>query len=132
MPWLRISVREHHRGPIYDGRAARAASDWADEIEEQGADWALDQVRSHFHKSFKAPTGYYESHVHVSNVGGSAVVNDGGTIAYGPWLEGVGSRNNTTRFKGYHSFRKAASALDRRIEEMGERLMDHRYIRRME
>lgn len=32
---------------------------------------------------------------------------------YGPWLEGVGSRNDTTRFKGYHSFRRAGQELDR-------------------
>lgn len=32
---------------------------------------------------------------------------------YGPWLEGTGSRNQTTRFKGYHSFRLAGQVLDR-------------------
>lgn len=132
MPWLRIDVRERHTGPIYDGRAARAARDFTDEIEDEGAEWALGQVKDHFHTSFKAPTGYYESNVRVSSVGGSEVVNDGGTIAYGPWLEGVGSRNNTTRFKGYHAFRQAASALDRRFEQMGDELLRHRYIRRME
>lgn len=30
---------------------------------------------------------------------------------YGPWLEGTGSRNLTTRFKGYHSFRLAAQIM---------------------
>jgi hypothetical protein len=38
------------------------------------------------------------------------VVTDGGVI-YGPWLEGTGSRNKTTRFKGYWSFRTAAQSL---------------------
>lgn len=32
---------------------------------------------------------------------------------YGPWLEGTGSRNETTRFKGYHGFRRAGQELDR-------------------
>ena len=31
---------------------------------------------------------------------------------YGPWLEGTGSRNETTRFKGYHSFRLASRELE--------------------
>ena len=31
---------------------------------------------------------------------------------YGPWLEGTGSRNDTTRFHGYHGMRMAAQALD--------------------
>jgi hypothetical protein len=31
---------------------------------------------------------------------------------YGPWLEGVGSRNfPVTRFRGYHAFRVAAQEL---------------------
>ena len=29
---------------------------------------------------------------------------DDGNVVYGPWLEGTSSRNQTTRFKGYHSF----------------------------
>jgi hypothetical protein len=31
--------------------------------------------------------------------------------SYGPWLEGTGSRNDTTRFKGYHGFRIATQEL---------------------
>lgn len=31
---------------------------------------------------------------------------------YGPWLEGTGSRNETTRFKGYFSFRIATQELN--------------------
>lgn len=32
-------------------------------------------------------------------------------VIYGPWLEGTGSRNRTTRFKGYFTFRKVASRI---------------------
>jgi len=34
-------------------------------------------------------------------------------VIYGAWIEGVSDRNRTTRFKGYHMFRKAAQALER-------------------
>jgi len=44
----------------------------------------------------------------------NALITDGGCI-YGPWLEGVGSRNATTRFKGYASFRKTAQWLQKEI-----------------
>jgi len=131
MASFRIRVREHHSGPIYNGQAARAINDFQDEIEEDGAEYALRHIKGTFHASFKAPTGYYESHIRITNMGGDPVVNDGGTIAYGPWLEGVGSRNSTTRFKGYHAFRKATSALDRRFEEMGDHLLRRRYLRRI-
>ena len=39
-----------------------------------------------------------------------AIIWDSGVV-YGPWLEGVGSRNETSRFKGYRMFRKANNAL---------------------
>jgi len=39
-------------------------------------------------------------------------IHDSGVV-YGPWLEGTSRRNNTTRFKGYRSFRNTKSWLDR-------------------
>jgi len=132
---LSINVRTADAsGPIFDGRAARAFSDFEDELEEEAADWTLDHIKGTFHSHFKQPTGYYESNVRVHNTAGGLEVWDGGLAGpvYGPWLEGVGSRNNTTRFKGYHAFRKAAQALDARIVGMGNRLMRNRYLRRLE
>ena len=35
-------------------------------------------------------------------------------VIYGPWLEGVSSRNETTRFKGYAMFRNAKQQLERK------------------
>lgn len=40
--------------------------------------------------------------------------------AYGPWLEGHGSRNATTRFKGYFGFERAASELDQQAQGIVE------------
>ncbi|MER7234024.1 hypothetical protein ABT348_24115 [Streptomyces olivaceus] len=128
---MRISTRVTSHGPIFDGRAQRAVRGYIDDLEEEGAEWALDHVRATFHAQFKSPTGYYESHVRVRQEAGGPVVTDGGRIEYGPWLEGVGSRNGTTRFKGYRAFRRAAAALERRIEGMGYRLLESRWIRRM-
>ncbi|WP_432129587.1 hypothetical protein [Streptomyces tendae] len=104
---------------------------YVDDLEEEGAEWALDHIQGTFHAQFQEPTGFYESHVRVRQESGGPVVSDGGHIAYGPWLEGVGSRNDTTRFKGYWAFRKAAAALERRIEGLGYRLLESRWIRRM-
>ena len=132
MGMLDLHIATTHRGPIFDGRARRAAADFTDEWEEDLADFALGLIKDSFHMHFKHPTGYYESHVKVRNdMGGHPVVQDGGLIKYGPWLEGVGSRNATTRFKGYHSFRNAAVAEERRANSLGESLLDRRYLRRM-
>ena len=60
-------------------------------------------------------TGHYRRSVHgemQNSMHGR--IHDSGVI-YGPWLEGVGSRNQTTRFKGYHMFRQAKGELERKI-----------------
>lgn len=128
---LRIRANARYNGPMFDARARRAFRDMRDELEEDAAEFALDHIQGTFHTHFRQPTGYYESNVRIKN---SNEVWDGGQAGpvYGPWLEGVGSRNNTTRFKGYHAFRKAADALDRRVEEMGDRLFRLRYRNRLE
>lgn len=128
---LRVRTGMQFDGPIFDFRGRRAFNQFRDELEEESAEFVLDHIQNTFHTHFKNPTGYYESNVRIKS---SNEVWDGGYggPVYGPWLEGVGSRNNTTRFKGYHAFRKAANALDRRIEEMGDRMFRLRYQNRLE
>lgn len=131
-----LSVRTgmQYNGPLFDMRARRVFRDFQQDLEDEAAEFTLDQIKDTFHSHFKAPTGYYESNVRITNMSGSPEVWDGGMAGpkYGPWLEGVGSRNNTTRFKGYHAFRNAAQALDARIEGMGDRIFRLRYRNRLE
>ena len=44
-------------------------------------------------------------------------------VVYGPWLEGVSRRNETTRFKGYHMFRRAGEQLQRTARETLQRFV---------
>lgn len=129
----RLRIRTRTTGPMFDGRAIAAVHDFADDLEEDGAEMALRSIQRTYATNFQAPTGYYESNVHTSRAADGWEVTDGGLSGpvYGPWLEGVGSRNNTTRFKGYHAFRKAAQMLERRIEERGRALLFRNHIRRM-
>jgi len=131
---LRIQTRTTTTGALFDARRCNAIFDeFTDDLEEEGAEWALSHIRSTFHTHFKQPTGYYESNVRIHNTSTGHEVWDGGEAGpvYGPWLEGVGSRNQATRFKGYHAFRKAATALERRVEGMGERLLRRNVIHRL-
>jgi hypothetical protein len=48
--------------------------------------------------------------VRVSGMSGS--ISDGGMI-YGPWLEGLSQRNQSTRFKGYFTFRKTGQDMQK-------------------
>ena len=65
----------------------------------------------------KASGGYYRRNVHgrVSNLNGR--IDDGGVV-YGPWLEGVSRGNETTRFKGYASFRKTSQWLQKNLRKI--------------
>lgn len=130
---LRISTRTTTDGALFDRRAHQIFDEYCEDLEEDGAEWALSHIRGTFATHFRHPTGYYESRVEIHNTSGGLEVWDGGQAGpvYGPWLEGVGSRNASTRFKGYHAFRKAASALERRIESMGERLLRRNVINRL-
>ena len=60
----------------------------------------------------KASTGHYRRSVH-SEIQDSRAVIDDSRVIYGNWLEGTGSRNSSTRFKGYASFRKTTDDLNR-------------------
>ena len=67
----------------------------------------------------KASTGHYRRNLNTMVSGLRGTITDGGVI-YGPWLEGVGSRNATTRFKGYASFRRVGQWMEsqrRRVTE---------------
>ena len=126
-----VSVSVTARGPLFDGRAAQAASDLAeaikDEIAEEGAATVLDFLGD----SLQNPTGYYESQI-TTNLRSNehAIVTDQGVV-YGPWLEGVSSRNDTTRFKGYASFRRATQQVQQEVPAIVRRIVD-RYVRRMQ
>lgn len=129
---LQVSTRVRRTGPLFDGRAHAIMQQFVNELEEEAADEALEDIRTTYHTHFRAPTGYYESNVRIHNVSGHPEVWDGGYAGpvYGPWLEGVGSRNETTRFKGYHAFRIAATKTQIKIERMGYHLFNTQYQHR--
>lgn len=126
-----FGVDIHHHGPLYDGRAAAAAEQFVHAAEEEIADVAVNMVRAELGRVLKHPTGYYESQIQTDRAGAGWEVNDGGVI-YGPWLEGVGSRNApVTRFRGYHTFRRVFQRVDRQAKHIAERVLP-RYLRRMQ
>ena len=56
-------------------------------------------------------TGHYRQSITGEVRPDHSALNTDGGVVYGPWLEGVGSRNDTTRFKGYHTFRQVGDWL---------------------
>jgi hypothetical protein len=116
-----ISIRIH--GPILGGAAPGVIRDLVNDILAEVGGQGLANVQHILDQSIRNPTPYYETQVIVQRVGQDEVVHDRGVV-YGPWLEGVGSRNRTTRFKGYHSFRKAAQELRQQIPALADPIVD--------
>ena len=56
--------------------------------------------------------GYWLSQIRSHAVADHHEVTDSGVI-YGHWLEGIGSRNRTTRFKGYFMWRRTLQSMQR-------------------
>lgn len=77
----------------------------------------------------RASTGHYRSNLTSMVRDLHGLITDGGVI-YGPWLEGVSSRNATTRFKGYASFRRTGQWLQKQVPAVMQRRMA-RLVRRL-
>lgn len=93
-------------GPIFDGRADRAASAYVDEARHEVAKQAKANVSMLLDRYLKHPTPYYETQTHIDWGDPDVVKNR--VKKYGPWLEGTGSRNAPkTRFAGYGHWRQA-------------------------
>lgn len=116
-------------GPIWDGQADVALAAYVRDAVDQVAQQGLAEVHLILDRSIRNPTPYYETQIRIINAGTDRVVNDSDVI-YGPWLEGVDSRNSTTRFKGYFAFRIATQMLQQRSKEIAENVLPP-HLRRM-
>lgn len=119
-------------GPLFNGRAVKIFDDFAKDAEKDIAKETLRSIQRRMHVHFKHPTGHYESNVHISSAGRGTEINDRG-IVYGPWLEGIGSRNAPrTKFRGYHSFRDAAEEIEGRADNIAERTFRTKWLRKLD
>lgn len=110
-------------GPLFDGRAKDWTRDAVARIRRAIASHALDAWQEGMDASFRVNGHVYESFAHVVDGDPEALVNDGwgatNDLPYGPWLEGVGSRNfPVTRFPGYHALRNAYLVTDRAVPDI--------------
>lgn len=137
-------------GPFFDGRAASAAAAATVDIRRTVAREGEQIVFAKFAESIRDNHMVFESRFTIIEASqefsqSSSWRNDGNlvtrtytmpvevldnesvvtneTAVYGPWLEGTGSRNQTTRFKGYWGFRRAAQQLETKAEVIAERVL---------
>lgn len=108
---MQVSI-DFGRSPLFSGQGPDpVVEQWVDGVLDSYATQGLSQVHLLMDQSFRDPTPYYETQVTVDAALHERVVHDRGVV-YGPWLEGVGSRNRATRFKGYFHWRRSKQWLE--------------------
>lgn len=123
------AISQQTRGALFRPGAMRAAfAAMTRQTETAIAEYALWRVKAYNAADFKNPTGRYRSRLHIVRRG-AIEVNDSNSV-YGPWLEGTGSRNASSRFKGYHHWRRAAADVQRAAPRLANAIVA-REIRRL-
>lgn len=128
---ITFEMHARTKGPLTDGRAGRVVEEYRQDLEKVLARRAAQIVVRILKSRIRNPTPYYWNQIRAVPVGGHWEVVDG-NVVYGPWLEGVGSRNApVTRFRGYHAFKLAGQTMDAQAGAIGEQHL-RLYIPRIE
>jgi hypothetical protein len=115
--WFKVEAD----GPFFDGTGPAMLR----EAERQMSNKAAKAVQRHvstigkrnFRYEYAPATYFFENHVEVDRVADGHLVH-ANQVVYGNWLEGTSSRNQTSRFKGYHLFRTATQEVQRRLPDI--------------
>lgn len=101
-------------GPLFKpGQVDDTLKDIQEDIVKRLLDEGKRRVLSTLDASLKHPTGAYRKRITTYGpVQGQGRIHDDRGI-YGPWLNGTGSRNSRSRFKGYGHFKKTQKTLER-------------------
>jgi len=117
-------------GPLFDGRAALAVRDWLDATKREVADMGVRELDAIVMDKTGRGTGHYQSMITTRVVKyNDVLITD--PVIYGPWLEGTSKRNSSTRFKGYHLWRRTRIRLRRDFKDVAQRKLDEYYLARM-
>lgn len=98
-------------GPLFDGVAAAQVPAFIDAAVNEVAKEGAADTQALGWTQWRNPTGFYASNIVAERVSAERARVWDSFVIYGPWLEGVGSRNATSRFKGYATFRMATQRL---------------------
>ena len=124
-------------GPLFDGRADEEVRAAQVAVIQAVADFGVQVVRQEFGGSIKQSSGKFLNSIRTTPQTRTYTISTRhraysmvvpvprGSMAittsradYGPWLEGVGSRNATTTFKGYRGFERGAADLAQKADDV--------------
>ena len=115
-----MGVRVDARGPLFDAHAEKVVAEAANDAEKAVATIGASMVRSRMAAVFRNETPFYRfANVAKQEFPGWIIWDQDKTV-YGFWLEGIGSRNKTTRFKGYFTYRRITQELRARAQTIAD------------
>jgi len=120
---LTITASIDPHGPIFDGQAEAAIEEYTRAARQAIADRGAELLRAFpgMDKTGRARGGF-QANIKIVDKGAflriPAPTIKG--ITWGPWLEGVSERNQSTGFRGYHPFRKVRGQLDHEAQDIAE------------
>lgn len=117
-----MDVTVKFTGPIADGRGGPEMRRVLDESIKDLMAEGETNVKKQLYPGHGLITGHYRDSIHGEMVSSLRGRIDDSKVVYGPWLEGVSSRNAKSRFKGYSMFRNAMQTL----EKMKQGIVSHR------
>lgn len=123
---FKVDIQADVTGPLADGTADNALQEWARNTAAALGKEGVELLRRFpMNKSGRAH-GAFQDHLKVLQKGPVATIPAPMIkgVTWGPWLEGTSKRNSSTRFKGYHLFRKTRQELQKRAPEIGQRELD--------
>jgi len=139
---MKFETKFETTGPFFDARRAQILNQTMNasikELIETGQEVLMRQLSARPQGVFlsvqeaapgKATTGFYRRNISTRFSNLSGLISDGGVV-YGPWLEGISSRNDTTRFKGYATFRRVGEGLRIKSRKVIEKHL-RRFVSRM-
>jgi len=115
-----IKIDVDLEGPLFrTAHAQRVMRDFLDGAKLKVAQVGVNDIHARLGTVLKHPTGRYSSGIVTDRAQrfNDQVITDGG-IVYGPWLEGTSRRNQTTRFKGYKTFRRVRYSLRKKVTQI--------------
>ncbi len=117
-------------GPLFDNLCQDIVRDWLDVTKREVADMGVRELDAFEMDKSGRGTGHYQSMITTRVIRyNDVLITD--PVIYGMWLEGSSKRNESTRFKGYHLWRRTRLRLRRVFKDVAQKKLDEYYIRRM-
>lgn len=120
-----IEIEVRTSGPLTrHGEAAAIVNDYADAARWAVARQGFVDIGLELRRVIRQPTPYYWTQITLERASADRVRVHDQRVVYGPWLEGVGSRNYpVTRFAGYGHWRRTRQELQAKAGPIADRVL---------